>query len=70
MFPRGEGEDGKALLLSREGDVLEMNSRSTLRDKDFRGQGADEFCPERRCYLMLTREHTLFGGGPRICPGS
>ncbi len=48
-----------------------MNFYCTLRDKDFWGDDADQFRPERWDGLdpKPTWEYTPFGGGPRICPG-
>ncbi|KAI1854059.1 hypothetical protein JX265_003617 [Neoarthrinium moseri] len=69
VLPSGGGEDGTEPLYLKEGDVVEMNFRSTLRDKDFWGEDADEFRPERWDDLKPTWEYTPFGGGPRICPG-
>ncbi|KUJ20857.1 cytochrome P450 [Mollisia scopiformis] len=69
VLPSGGGKNGKAPLYVQQGDVVEMNFRCTLRDKEFWGKDADEFRPERWDNLMPTWEYTPFGGGPRICPG-
>ncbi|KAF7541499.1 hypothetical protein G7054_g523 [Neopestalotiopsis clavispora] len=69
VLPKGGGKDGQSPLYVRKGDVVEMNFRSTLRDRDFWGEDADEFRPERWDNLKPTWEYTPFGGGPRVCPG-
>ncbi|KAI1273562.1 cytochrome P450 [Xylaria sp. FL0933] len=69
VFPSGGGKDGKPPLYVRKGDTVEMNFRCTLRDKEFWGEDADIFRPERWETLKPTWEYTPFGGGPRICPG-
>lgn len=69
VFPTGGGLDGKAPLFIQKGDVVEMNFRATLRDREFWGEDADEFRPERWDDLRPTWEYTPFGGGPRICLG-
>jgi cytochrome P450 monooxygenase len=46
-----------------------MNFRATMRDKDFWGEDADQFRPERWDDLKPMWEYTPFGGGPRVCPG-
>ncbi|KAF2684548.1 cytochrome P450 [Lentithecium fluviatile CBS 122367] len=69
VFLRGGGEDGKAPLYVQKGDIIEMNFRCTLRDRNFWGEDADEFRPERWDHLKPQWEYTPFGGGPRVCPG-
>ncbi|KAI1269178.1 cytochrome P450 [Xylariaceae sp. FL1019] len=69
VFPTGGGTDGQSPLYVPKGVTIEMNFRCTLRDKDFWGDDADVFRPERWEKLKPTWEYTPFGGGPRICPG-
>ncbi|KAI0144616.1 cytochrome P450 [Xylariaceae sp. FL1272] len=69
VFPTGGGADGRSPLYVPKGVTIEMNFRCTLRDKDFWGDDADVFRPERWETLKPTWEYTPFGGGPRICPG-
>ncbi|CAG8948741.1 hypothetical protein HYFRA_00001862 [Hymenoscyphus fraxineus] len=69
VFPTGGGKDGTKPLYIGKGDTVEMNFRCTLRDKEFWGDDADKFRPERWDTLRPTWEYTPFGGGPRICPG-
>jgi cytochrome P450 len=69
VLPSGGGKDGTRPLYIQKGDIVEMNFRCTLRDKDFWGDDADQFRPERWDSLRPTWEYTPFGGGPRICPG-
>jgi cytochrome P450 len=53
-----------------EGDIVETNFRVMLRDKNFWGDDADEFRPDRWETLKPrpTWEFTPFSGGARICP--
>ncbi|KAI1817470.1 cytochrome P450 [Poronia punctata] len=69
IFPTGGGKEGQDPLYVRKGETVEMNFRCTLRDRDFWGEDADEFRPERWEGLKPTWEYTPFGGGPRVCPG-
>lgn len=41
VLPTGGGKDGTSPLYVRKGDVMEMNFRCTLRDKEFWGEDAD-----------------------------
>ncbi|KAF2190062.1 cytochrome P450 [Zopfia rhizophila CBS 207.26] len=68
VLPSGGGKDGKAPFYVQEGDIIEMNFRCTERDKDFWGEDAEEFRPERWEIVRPTWEYTPFGGGPRVCP--
>ncbi|KAM7215549.1 Cytochrome P450 [Rhypophila decipiens] len=47
IFPTGGGRDGAKPLHIRKGDIVDMNFRCTMRDKDFWGEDADLFRPER-----------------------
>ena len=51
--------------------MVEMNFRCTLRDREFWGEDADVFRPERweKMAGRVGWEYTPFGGGPRVCPG-
>ncbi|KAI1416605.1 cytochrome P450 [Hypoxylon sp. FL1857] len=69
VLPSGGGKDGTAPLYLRKGDIVEMNFRCILRDKDFWGHDADKFRPERWDNLRPAWEYTPFGGGARLCPG-
>lgn len=69
VLPTGGGKDGTSPLYVQKGDIMEMNVRCTLRDKEFWGEDADDFRPERWDDLRPTWEYTPFGGGPRVCPG-
>lgn len=77
VFPTGGGAGGRSPLLVRAGDIVEMHFRCTLRDRDYWGDDAEDFRPERweddgsgdGGGLRPTWEYTPFGGGPRVCPG-
>ncbi|KAL8722589.1 MAG: hypothetical protein Q9225_000945 [Loekoesia sp. 1 TL-2023] len=69
VLPLGGGLDNQSPLFIRKGDVIEVNYRAMMRDKDFWGKDADEFRPERWEIARPTWEYTPFGGEPRNCPG-
>lgn len=69
ILPCGGGAEGKAALYVRKGDIIEVDYRTMMRDKDFWGADADTFEPARWEEIRPTWEYTPFGGGPRMCPG-
>ena len=69
VLPKGGGPDGSSPMLIRKGEMIEINHRAMQRDKDFWGEDADEFQPDRWKTIRPTWEYTPFGGGPRTCPG-
>jgi cytochrome P450 len=72
VLPLGGGEDGKAPLFCAKGQLVSWNTYVMHRRKDFFGEDADEFKPERwlgKDGLRPGWEYLPFNGGPRICPG-
>ncbi|ORY16641.1 cytochrome P450 [Clohesyomyces aquaticus] len=68
ILPVGGGIDGKHPLFVEKGTVVETNFRCMHRDKQFWGNDAEDFRPERWELVRPTWEFTPFSGGPRICP--
>ncbi|KAL1306193.1 hypothetical protein AAFC00_004294 [Neodothiora populina] len=72
VLPVGGGPDGKAPLFIKKGQVVQWDLYAMHRRKDFYGQDADEFKPERwlgENGLRPGWEYLPFNGGPRICIG-
>ncbi|OAP56739.1 hypothetical protein AYL99_08851 [Fonsecaea erecta] len=69
ILPLGGGEDGKAPVLIRKGEVVAYSPWSMHRRQDFYGPDALEFKPERWETLRPGWEYLPFNGGPRICVG-
>lgn len=76
-LPLGGGPDGKAPLFVRKGQMVRWSLYSMHRRKDYYGEDAEEFKPERwlddpvtgRKGLRVSWEYLPFNGGPRICLG-
>ncbi|KAM3425111.1 hypothetical protein BST61_g7075 [Cercospora zeina] len=76
-LPRGGGPDGLAPLFMRKGDIMAWNVYAMHRRKDYYGQDAEEFKPERWLDdaetggkgLRPSWEYLPFNGGARICLG-
>ncbi|KAK4695681.1 hypothetical protein P7C71_g2121, partial [Lecanoromycetidae sp. Uapishka_2] len=69
VLPRGGGEDGKSPVLIPAGQVVMWSLWTMHRRKDFYGEDAEEFKPERWETLKPGWEYLPFNGGPRICLG-
>ncbi|KAL6721777.1 hypothetical protein ACLMJK_000882 [Lecanora helva] len=79
VLPCGGGEDGKAPVLVKKGELVAYSSYVMHRRKDFFGEDADVFKPERWIDgegdgeggkgLRCGWEYLPFNGGPRICIG-
>jgi len=67
VLPLGGGPDGTAPLLVRKGTIISYVPYVMHRRKDFFGEDADEFKPERWEHLRPGWEYLPFNGGPRIC---
>ncbi|TVY38372.1 Cytochrome P450 monooxygenase [Lachnellula occidentalis] len=67
-LPRGGGRDGKLPIYIKKGDVVRVNKNGMFRDKDFWGQDADEWKPERWAKLSPSWHFMPFSGGARRCP--
>lgn len=52
----------------RKGTNVTLNFHVLHRDKEFWGEDANDFCPERWETARPTWEYLPFSGGPRICP--
>jgi cytochrome P450 len=76
-LPIGGGPDGSAPLFIKKGQVVAWSVYSMHRRKDFYGEDAEEFEPERwiddpssgRKGLRPSWEYLPFNGGARICLG-
>ena len=71
-LPRGGGEDGKSPIFIKKGQLVVWNVYTMHRRKDYYGEDADEFRPERwlgENGLRPGWEYLPFNGGPRICLG-
>jgi cytochrome P450 len=68
-IPLGGGPDGKAPVFVPKGRVVVYHPWSFHRRKDFYGDDADDFTPERWEKLRPGWEYLPFNGGPRICVG-
>ena len=75
VLPLGGGEDGKAPIFVKKGQVASWSVYAMHRRRDFYGEDAEEFKPERwidseeRKGLRVGWEYLPFHGGPRICIG-
>ncbi|KAH9904978.1 n-alkane-inducible cytochrome P450 [Xylariomycetidae sp. FL2044] len=68
VLPTGGGSDGKSPLFIAKGDIVLYNIFTMQRRKEFFGEDADEFRPER--WREAHRwEYLPFNGGPRTCIG-
>lgn len=76
-LPLGGGPDGRAPIFIKKGGLVSWNLYSMHRRKDFYGEDAEEFRPERwlddpetgKKGLRPGWEYLPFNGGPRICLG-
>ena len=77
VLPLGGGPDGTAPLFVKKGGIVSWSLYSMHRRKDFYGEDAEEFIPERwlddpttgRKGLRPGWEYLPFNGGARICIG-
>jgi cytochrome P450 len=77
VLPVGGGPDGSAPLFIKKGQIVAWSVYSMHRRKDFYGEDAEEFRPERwlddpvtgRKGLRPSWEYLPFNGGARICLG-
>lgn len=72
VLPRGGGPDGRAPIFIPKGQVVTWSVYSMHRRKDYYGEDAEEFKPERWLGEKGLRpgwEYLPFNGGPRICIG-
>jgi len=67
VLPVGGGPDGSAPVFVAKGTVISYLPYVMHRRKDFYGEDADEFKPERWEHLRPGWEYLPFNGGPRIC---
>ncbi|PNS15064.1 hypothetical protein CAC42_2293 [Sphaceloma murrayae] len=71
-LPKGGGPDGESPLFVPKGRVVTFSVYSMHRRKDYFGEDAEEFRPERWLGEKGLRpgwEYLPFNGGPRICLG-
>ncbi|KAI2627576.1 putative cytochrome P450 alkane hydroxylase [Hypoxylon sp. NC1633] len=69
VLPVGGGPDGKSPMFVAKNNVVTYSTFVMHRRKEFFGEDADEFRPERWENLRPGWEFLPFNGGPRICPG-
>ena len=75
VLPTGGGEDGKAPIFVKKGQLAHWSVYAMHRRRDFYGEDSEEFKPERwidseeRKGLRCGWEYLPFHGGPRICIG-
>ncbi|KAJ6024746.1 cytochrome P450 alkane hydroxylase [Penicillium herquei] len=71
-LPSGRGPDGKAPVLVRKGEAVGYCVYAMHRQKEFYGQDADDFRPERwenGTLKDIGWAYLPFNGGPRVCLG-
>ncbi|KAJ6783569.1 hypothetical protein PWT90_06786 [Aphanocladium album] len=68
-LPTGGGPDGTSPIFIPKGCGVVYNTWAMHRRKDFYGNDADEFRPERWATQRHGWDYVPFGGGPRICLG-
>lgn len=69
VIPIGGGPKGKDPVFVPKGDIVVYTAYAMHRRKDYYGEDADEFKPERWESLRPGWEYLPFNGGPRICLG-
>ncbi|KAL5086822.1 cytochrome P450 [Trichoderma sp. SZMC 28011] len=69
ILPKGGGPDGQSPLFVPKGTDCRFTTYSLHRRKDYWGDDADEFRPERWETHRPGWEYIPFSGGPRICIG-
>ena len=69
ILPRGGGDDGQSPLFVPKGQSVQWSLYTMHRRKDFYGEDAEDFKPERWETLRPGWEYLPFNGGPRICIG-
>lgn len=69
VVPCGGGPDGRSPLFVKKGNVVTYSTFVMHRRREFFGEDADEFRPERWEHLRPGWEYLPFNGGPRVCPG-
>ena len=69
VIPRGGGPDGLSPVFVPKGKIIGWSAYTMHRRKDYYGEDAEEFRPERWETLRPGWEYLPFNGGPRICIG-
>ena len=69
VIPRGGGQDGQSPVFVPKGKLIQWSTYTMHRRKDYYGEDAEEFRPERWETLRPGWEYLPFNGGPRICIG-
>jgi cytochrome P450 monooxygenase len=67
-LPRGGGKDGQYPIFVRKGDMVQVTKTVQQRNREYWGEDADDFRPERFLELKPFWEFVPFSGGPRRCP--
>lgn len=69
VIPRGGGADGLSPCFVPKGKIVNWSVYAMHRRKDYYGEDAEVFKPERWETLRPGWEYLPFNGGPRICIG-
>ncbi|KAL2816742.1 cytochrome P450 [Aspergillus granulosus] len=69
IIPVGGGPDGRSPVFVPKGTAVAYSVWAMHRRKDYYGEDADDFRPERWEDLRPGWEYLPFNGGPRICVG-
>ncbi|RDW62146.1 hypothetical protein BP6252_11579 [Coleophoma cylindrospora] len=69
VLPLGGGPDGKSPVFVKAGQNVNFHTWAMHRRKDYYGEDAEEFKPERWETYRPGWEYIPFNGGPRICIG-
>lgn len=69
ILPLGGGPDGQSPIFVPKGAIVAYSTYAMHRRKDYYGNDAEQFRPERWESLRPGWEYLPFNGGPRICLG-
>ncbi|ORY63317.1 putative cytochrome P450 alkane hydroxylase [Pseudomassariella vexata] len=69
VLPRGGGLDGQSPIFVHKGTFVAYSVYAMHRRKEFYGEDANDFKPERWETLRMGWEYLPLNGGPRICVG-
>lgn len=67
-LPRGGGKDGQMPIFIAKGDMVQVTKTVQQRNREYWGEDADDFRPDRFLGLKPLWDFVPFSGGPRRCP--